>query len=154
MALTWAVDPQRNDLSIVKGGKLRIVYGAEEVKQRVLIALQHHWQEYFLNVPAGLPWYELMLGSKDKRLVETLVRRAVLEVPGVLSIASIKTIFPSASIRRHLEIFMVIEAVGLTGTQLWAVSLAAPEELTLLGMNEFAAVSNTFAADSWLFATA
>jgi len=115
MALTYAIDARRNDIAVGKNGKLLTVYGAEEVRQRVLVALQHYYQEYFLNVPTGMPWHELLLGSKDKKLVEALVRRTILDVPNVISIISLETIYPAEN--RGLALYASIEVFGEAGPE-------------------------------------
>lgn len=48
MTMTWAIDPIQYDLVINKAGTLQTTYGSDEVRQRVIIALLHLWQEYFL----------------------------------------------------------------------------------------------------------
>lgn len=111
MSFTWGLDPSTNDLVINRSGKLVQVYGAEEVKQRIIVTLLHHWQEYFLNVLAGVPWYEVILGSKDKKLVDALIRKTVLDVPGVLSIVN----YGSSLVSRQLDIGMVVEVLDETG---------------------------------------
>lgn len=87
MTMSFALSPN-HDLVIDRSGKLVLVTGADEVRQRVLVALLHDYQEYFLNTPAGVPWHEVILGSKDLASVAAVLRQIVLSVPGVLSIAS------------------------------------------------------------------
>ena len=101
MSMTWGISLDYHDLVVDTGGTLLKVYGAEEVRQRILVSLLHHWEEYFLNVPAGVPWYQLILGSKDKKMVETILRRRVLEVPGVASILDFQLVWPSTTTARH-----------------------------------------------------
>lgn len=108
MAMTFALNPSYNDITIGRDGKLAIIYGAEEVRQRIIIAVRHYWREYFLNVPAGVPWYELILGSKDLQQSEFLLRRTVLEVPGVVSIIN----FDSSFSGRVFSLDMVVEVTG------------------------------------------
>jgi hypothetical protein len=110
MTMTWELDSTKHDLMIV-GGKLKIISGADEVRQRILIALWHYWEEYFLNVPAGVPWYELILGSKNKKTVEALLRKAVLDVPGVISIMQFQMQLAVGSLRDFV-IFMNVEVIG------------------------------------------
>lgn len=112
MPFTWEIEPSIYDLSI-KGGKLKVVYGANEVKQRILVTLWHYWEEYFLNVPAGVPWYELILGSKDKKMVESLLRHAILNVPGVISIMRFQLQYPQA-LSRDFAIYADVEVTGGT----------------------------------------
>ena len=120
MAYTFALNNRYNDILIGSDGKLATIYGAEEVRQRVLIALRHYWQEYFLNVPAGVPWYELILGSKDVKQAEALIRREVLAVPGVVSIVSVSRDFMNTS--RALSFDMRIEVTGPEGPSIEDIS--------------------------------
>ena len=110
MAFTWALDDATYDLSISKG-KLVQVSGADEVKQRILVTLWHYWREYFLNVPGGVPWYELILGSKDKRLVESLLRKIIFDVPGVVSIVRFGIQSPLGYLR-DFAIFIDVEVTA------------------------------------------
>ena len=112
MAFTWAINTTVYDLSI-KGGKLKTVFGVDEVKQRILVSLWHYWEEYFLNVPAGVPWYELILGSKDKKMVEALLRKEILSVPGVTSILNFQIVAP-AGYMRDFSIYADVEVYGGT----------------------------------------
>jgi len=111
MTMTWALE---NDDLQVLGGKLTKVDGVEEVKQRIIVTLRHHWQEYFLNVPAGVPWYEVILGNKDKKLVEAILRRAVLDVPGVIGIINIQTTKDQRSYSVYLDVETIEGVVSLS----------------------------------------
>ena len=104
MSFTWKLDSIRHDLTI-RSGQLVTVSGIDEIAQRVIVTLQHHWQEYFLNVPAGGPWYEVILGSKDKHQVEAILRQIILGVPGVVGIAR----FDMTMTRRDLSIAVVLD---------------------------------------------
>lgn len=116
MALTFAVDPRSNDMVINATGRLQTVTGAEEVKQRIFIALQHNWKEYFLNVPAGIPWKELILGSKLPKLAKTLIRKTILDVPGVVSIVNLQTDYTVGN--RTFEFYAKVEVSGDFGTEI------------------------------------
>ena len=94
------------DLSIV-GGQFQYTYGIEEIEQRILITLQHNWQEYFLNFPAGVPWYDFILGGKDLKLYEAILRSIILDVPGVDHIVS----FDMSLVNRKLTISTVVLVV-------------------------------------------
>ena len=111
MAFTWLLDSTNWDLSITDG-KLRTTYGADEVKQRILVTLWHYWEEYFLHVPAGVPWYELILGSKNKRMVEALLRDAILGVPGVISIIRFQIQPAVSGSLRDFAIYADVEVLG------------------------------------------
>jgi hypothetical protein len=104
VSITFAIN-ESHDFTISPTGKLKIVMGAEEVKQRILVTLLHNYQEYFLNVPAGVPWQEYILGSKNKQNVENLIRSEILSVPGVLSVIDVRSIFAD----RVLDIYADVE---------------------------------------------
>jgi hypothetical protein len=118
MTMTLAVDPRRNDMVVGKNGKLLTTTSAQEVKQRILIALQHQYQEYFLNVPDGVPWYEVILGSKDKRTVESLIRSAILGAPLVLSVINLQIVWPSPTRERGLDFTAIVEVYGERGVEI------------------------------------
>ena len=103
MSMTFALGTN-GDLSIV-GGKLRRVTGADEVRQRILVTLRHFYGEYFLNLPGGVPWYELILGSKDTRTAESVLRMIIQSVPGVTQIIS----FSASKVSRDMSISATVE---------------------------------------------
>ena len=57
MAYTLELDYFTNDLKIDSSGHFRRISGGQEVCQRVRIALQHQFSEYFLNRLGGVPYY-------------------------------------------------------------------------------------------------
>ena len=112
MSFTYALN-NFHDLTILNGG-IKFVSGADEVRQRILVALNHYWQEYFLNVPNGVPWYEILLGSKEKKMVESILRRTVLDVPGVIGILSLQTV---SGTNRSWSIYLTTEVESFNGTE-------------------------------------
>lgn len=118
MTMTFKIDPDRNDL-LISSGKLTKVTSADEVVQRIRTTLQHHWGEYFLNIPGGVPWYDLILGGKDVKMYETIIRKIVLDVPGVVSLVSFSTSFKN----RHIDIYMSVEVTWSGGTTVVEVDL-------------------------------
>ena len=147
MAFTFALNG-RHDLSINPRGRLVRVYGPDEVKQRILVALRHYWQEYFLNVQDGVPWYEVILGSKNKKTIELIIRRAILEVPGVVTVSSLVIQYSNTD-HRHLEIYATVEVESYEGT---LASETVGVNLTATA-NEFAAQNLEFGAVNWMFAS-
>lgn len=119
MAFTWGINDKYSDIIIGQGGKLAKIVGAPEVRQRTIIALRHYWQEYFLNVPTGMPWYELVLGFKDTKQAELLIRDTVFKVPGVISILNLNSITLK---KRHVSFYMRIEVTGIYGPSIEEIS--------------------------------
>jgi len=136
-----------HDLSITSRGKFALIYGPDEVKQRILVALRHYWQEYFLNVQDGVPWYEVILGSKNKKTIELIIRRSILDVPGVIGIVSLEVQL-STTITRQLEIYGTVEVQKYEGT----LNTVAMNFVMSAATNEFAASENPFASTNWQFA--
>lgn len=112
MSFTWAITPLNYDLIINRDGKIQTVSGVEEVRQRVVITLNHFFGEYFLATDHGLPWYEVMLGSRNFEMIEMLIRQAVLGVPGVLALVSVAIDKPRWANRRTLSIGLKVEVEG------------------------------------------
>lgn len=107
MAYSLKLDHFSHDLKIKKG-RLQLVSGSDEVRQRIKISLWHHKGEYFFNPRGGIGWYSEILGSKmaDSTLVN-IIRSAVLDVPGVYGVDSISLTragrHMSLSITCHVE---------------------------------------------------
>lgn len=121
MTFSWTINDAYNDVIVGRDGKLAKIKGAPEVRQRTIIALRHYWQEYFLNVPVGMPWYELVLGTKDTKQAELLIRDTVLKVPGVISILNINSI---KSKDRHVSFNIRIEVQGISGPSIEEIAFA------------------------------
>ena len=86
MSWTLKLDQFSHDVTFT-GGKIDRVNGSDEIRQRVKVAVWHYLEEYFLNLPNGVPWYEQILGRKDgAETVSQIIRNKILNVPGVLSI--------------------------------------------------------------------
>lgn len=86
-----------------------IVTGAEEIMQRLVTRLRRELGEWVLNVTAGLPWYQNgagLLGSKDKKTLDLLVRKETLGTAGVNRIVSYSAIYASAN--RQYTIYMTL----------------------------------------------
>ena len=124
MAFTWALNPFTWDIFLNGSGTIQNIWGNSEVVQRIIVTLQHVFGEYWLYTTHGLPWWQTpannwaILGSKDYKTVEMIIRSAVLDVPGVVGIASINMSTPRASNNRAMQIEMQVEVAGLQGPQI------------------------------------
>ncbi len=133
MTMTWALNPKSNDMVIGSNGKFQVVTGAYEIRQRILVTLLHDYQEYFLNTPAGTPWYELILGSKDLTTVSAILRQIVLGVPGVKSI----TDFNIGMSNRDVTVALTVETVVASGdTDIVDVIAVLTNPIELLALNQ------------------
>lgn len=110
MAWTLGLDQFTHDLSI-KGGKFVRVNGSDEVRQRVKVAVWHYIEEYFLNIPNGVPWYEQILGRKENAdLVSLILRQRILRVPGVIRIVTFEVDYDSLLRRYSIESRIDVES--------------------------------------------
>ncbi len=97
MSWNLALSSTRHDL-VISGGTLSRVKGSAQVRQRVIVTLWHYQGEYFLDITQGVPWLQSILGRKtDGALIGTILRRAILNVPGVVRVVTFSTRYNSAS---------------------------------------------------------
>lgn len=116
MTMAWGLDPRTNDVVIGRDGRLLNITGAEQVAQKIRVALKHYFNEYFLDVSAGVPYYEVILGSKDKALGASVMRQQVLLVPGVRAVAKQQVTFQNSG--RGLDYFVRAEVDGDSGPEI------------------------------------
>jgi hypothetical protein len=122
MSFTRALNPLTGDIFLSKG-KFVYVAGAEEVRQRILVTLQHFYKEYFLKPANGIPWYNLdnrndspgLLGSKDVFNAEMTLREAVARVPGVRPSGTTNLEVTFAN--RKMTVSMTVEVDGANGPE-------------------------------------
>ena len=89
---------------VISGGSLRRVSGADEVRQRILVTLQHERGEWFLNPEGGVPWEEEVLGTKNNVEAATLlVRDAIDQVPGVERVRDVVVTFDTSPRRLNIR---------------------------------------------------
>ena len=89
MSYSLKLDRFSHDIHI-KNGKFVRVNGSDQVRQRILVALWHHFNEYFLNRPAGVPWYNGILGNKiSEENLKNILRKKIQRVPGVIQVMTI-----------------------------------------------------------------
>lgn len=98
-----ALDPDTWDLEIPP----RLIRGAEAVAQRLMVRLRWIKGEWYLDQNQGVPWFEILLGQKnpDVRLVEGIIRQAILSTPGVTSVQEISVTYDPTT--RHASLAFV-----------------------------------------------
>jgi hypothetical protein len=76
----------------VAGFDIRYATAGEQVAQRLRIKLRTFLGEVPLNLDAGVPWFEEILGVKPLNLnnVESILREQILSTPEVESIDSFR----------------------------------------------------------------
>lgn len=79
------LDPLGHDLTIVNGDLALTGDEAQHIKQRLLTL----YQEWFLDLSIGLPWFTDILGKyKDLTQVEILLKSCIQETPGVAALTA------------------------------------------------------------------
>lgn len=88
-----------NDWFLDATGNLALVYDAEAVGQHARQRLGFFKGEWFLDPTVGVDWFGQVLGYQESRLpiAEAIVKRTILETPGVTGIAEIQSEFDRAN---------------------------------------------------------
>jgi hypothetical protein len=89
----------------ISSGTLKVTSDpAIEFRQKVNARLRSFKGEWFRNLRSGMPWFQRILGIKNPPMseVQGLIRKAVLSIPGALSITFTLTEFDTT--RRKLRI--------------------------------------------------
>jgi len=121
MTYTMALGKFNHDIGI-SGGKFKLVTGADEVRQRVKVAVWHYLSEYFLDTPQGVPYYTQIMGRKNGASeVSVILRNKILRVPGVVRVVSFTVEFDT--ILRVFEVSGEIEVTGDVGTDVTDINL-------------------------------
>ena len=104
------LDPETRDLTA------GYAHGRHEVLQRLVTRLNRDLGEWFLDTTVGIPWYPHypgrkysgrgILGSRDKRAMELLIRNETLGTAGVSRIIKLNSLFDSAA--REVRIYMQV----------------------------------------------
>ena len=71
----------------VAAGDLVLVSAADAIVQAVRIRLQFFKGEWYLDLDAGVPYYQsVLVKNPDPGVLQTVFRKALLETPGVLAV--------------------------------------------------------------------
>lgn len=101
-----AIDPATNDLYLDTSGNLAVVEDAHAVGQHVRQRLMTFEGEWFLDIKAGVPWLDQLLGKAyDPALAESVVKAEIRNTDGVTDITSFSVRFRREM--RNLDIHSV-----------------------------------------------
>ena len=92
------LNPATGDLWLDASGSPQFSRGLTAVAQGIWIALRMFRGEWFLNLDAGFPWYQDILGHRynQAQMLDDF-RTAILAVPGVDHLASLTCQFDTAT---------------------------------------------------------
>jgi len=111
-----------NDDLVVVDGDLAFASGTAGIAQAIRIAIEMFRGEWFLDLDAGVPWRQSILGQKfDPTVARDAFREAILSVDGVADLIDLVVTFDGAT-RKLTVRWTVRAAFGDTVTdQLQAV---------------------------------
>lgn len=65
-------------------GRIAVVTGADEIAQHIKTRLLLFFNEWFLDIEAGTPWFESILSKPaDMHEIEPILKKRILQTPGV-----------------------------------------------------------------------
>jgi hypothetical protein len=85
-----------NNNLVFENGDLVFTTGIDAVVQQCRIAMQMFQEEWFLNLDAGLPYWQSILGQKPAvalQAAQIYIRRELLLVDGVLDILKLEVTY-------------------------------------------------------------
>ena len=83
-----SIETNTHDLHFDDAGALVVADDAECVSQMVRQHIELYSGEWFLDVSAGVPWFEFIyIEPFDQVTAESLLKEEILSVPGVISIS-------------------------------------------------------------------
>ena len=81
---------------LIDADGLHFVSGIDGVAQLVKIAVRLFKAEWYLDIEAGMPWFEEILGEKfDDALTRQRLNEVILGVPGVVEIRQLTIVPPT-----------------------------------------------------------
>jgi hypothetical protein len=88
-----------NDIGLDETGNLAMARNTQAVGQHVRQRLSFYKGEWFLDADVGVDWFGLALGQRPARLdiAEAVIKKAILQTPGVTGIVEIQTDFDRVS---------------------------------------------------------
>ncbi len=96
----------------VSGGDLQLISDGPSIVQAIEIALQFFKGEWFLDLDAGVPWYQnVLVKNPDPNLLHSIFRKAISDVEGVTEVTALDLSIDNAT--RTLSVsFRVATDVG------------------------------------------
>ena len=111
------ISPITNDLFGVEG-KVGFVNGNDEIVQRVRTRLRRILGEWFLQVTAGIPYFNgEMLGGKNKQYVMLIIKREILNTVGVQDITSMSMSYNSDTRKTTVDVAIIVNAMPYSITE-------------------------------------
>lgn len=111
------INSSTNDILSIDG-KVGILDDADEVIQRVRTRLRRVLGEWFLQINAGLPYFNGdMLGGKNTQYVMMVVKAEILNTTGVQDVTSISIDYNNTTRKATVTATIVIRAIPYSITE-------------------------------------
>lgn len=95
--LVFGLTRQSHDM-YRSGNRIGLLRDSDAILQTVKTRLLLHYEEWFLDLAAGLPWFtEMLTYDPDFGLIENRVAETVLQTDGVVNLLSISLSFLAES---------------------------------------------------------
>jgi hypothetical protein len=112
------LDTATGDVIIDEQG-LRLIGGISGVAQLIGIALRLFRGEWFMNLDAGVPWFQDILGQKyDEATLRRRLSDEIATVPGVSSVTALSISRDSAARTVSIAWGVIVEFVDIEPTAL------------------------------------
>lgn len=109
-----ALDPTTGDILLVDHSA-QLVQDIDQVAQNLAIRLRFILGEWYLNILAGVPYYEyFFVKSPNQIQVESFLKEAIVDTPGILQITSFSSAYDNAHRRFSVNFSAQTESGNLT----------------------------------------
>ncbi len=111
---------------LISGGDIQLIGDGPAIVQAVKIAIQFYQGEWFLDVSAGMPWWQqILVKNPNVNQIQGAFRAAILAVDGVQGINSLTLAYDPQA--RTLAVDFEVQAnVGLLPGSVLLSGAAAP----------------------------
>jgi len=91
--IDFALDPKTGDL-VFEDFDFALVGGVDQIAQNLAIRLRFIQGEWFLNILAGIPYYQYFFIKNPNQIqVETFLTNEISNTPGIIDITSFSSDF-------------------------------------------------------------
>ena len=88
-----ALDPTTGDL-LLENFDLQLVEGRDQIAQNLAIRLRFILGEWFLDITAGVPYYDdFFIKAPNQIRIESVLKEEILDTPGIYQILSFNSSF-------------------------------------------------------------
>lgn len=125
---SFQLDQATGDLQLTNNA-LTLTQGAEAKRQHLQSSLRLFLGEWFLDTSKGVPWYsDILVKQQTFSVVREILKKKILETPGIISITKFKFDFDSNSRTASLEFSCLSTDGPIDFTGLDAITVIVGED--------------------------